>query len=210
MLIAGLDEAGRGPVFGPLVMCGVLLDEKAIEELKIAGVKDSKLLSPKRREFLSEIILKKSKKCEVIEISAEEIDKTREKINLNEVEALNFAKIIDLLKPDKAYVDATDPKPQKSKDRILRYLKSKPELVVENYADKKYTVVAAASILAKVRRDARIEELRKKHGDFGSGYTSDVRTIKFLREWIRKEKSLPPFARKSWETARRIFEEENR
>ncbi len=210
MLIAGADEAGRGPVLGPMVMCGVLLDEKSIEELKAAGVKDSKLLSPKRREFLSEIIMKKCKKHELVELSAEEIDKTREKMNLNEIEALNFAKIIDLLKPEKAYVDAPDPRPQKSKERILRYLKSNPEIIVENYADKKYTVVAAASIVAKVRRDAIIEELRKKHGDFGSGYTSDKRTIDFLREWVRREKKLPPFARKSWETARRILEEENR
>lgn len=207
-MIAGLDEAGRGPVLGPMVLCGVLLNERTIEELKAAGVKDSKLLTPRRREILSKKICEQAAKCELIEISAAEIDSGREKINLNEIEAMKFAEIIDKLKPKLAYVDSTDPRPAKFKERLERYLKGKTELVVENAADRNYTVVAAASVVAKVRRDARIEELRREYGDIGSGYTSDPRTIEFLKRWVRKEGSLPPFTRKSWETAQRILREE--
>jgi len=57
-------------------------------------------------------------------------------------------------------------------------------------------------------RDRLIERLKKKYGDFGSGYPSDVRSIAFLREWIRKNKKAPPIARKSWETTKRIIREE--
>ncbi|MEW6222970.1 MAG: ribonuclease HII, partial [Candidatus Hadarchaeota archaeon] len=55
-VIAGVDEAGRGPVLGPLVLCGVKVEESVLESLKAAGVKDSKLLSPRRREVLAKLI----------------------------------------------------------------------------------------------------------------------------------------------------------
>ena len=205
-MIAGADEAGRGPVFGPMVLCGVLLDEQVLDELKGAGVKDSKLLSPKRRETLAKLIIEKAAKFEIVELSPAEIDELRlvKKINLNEIEAMNFAKILDRLKPKIAYVDSADPNPAMFKERIERYLRTRPKLVVENYADLKYIVVSAASILAKVRRDERIAELSRKYGEFGSGYPADPRTINFLEQWVREHGKLPEFARKSWETAQRI------
>jgi ribonuclease HII len=209
ILIAGLDEAGRGPVLGKMVLCGVLFDEGAAERLKAAGVRDSKLLSPKRRAALAELILRQAIKCEVIELSPEEIDTLREKINLNELEAMKFAQILERLKPNVAYVDSTDPNPSRFRKRIIRYLQSKPQLIVENFADRRYEIVAAAAVVAKVRRDQQINELRLKYGDLGSGYSSDPRTIEFLRQWVRKEGKLPPFARKSWETSKRILKEES-
>ena len=208
-MIAGADEAGRGPVFGPMVLCGVLLDERMLEGLKTAGVRDSKLLTPKRRETLVELISQKAAKCEIVELSPAEIDESRlvKKINLNELEAMKFAQIIDRLKPEIAYVDSTDPNPAMFKERIQRYLQTKAKLVVENFADRNYVVVGAASIVAKVRRDQRINELRKRYGDLGSGYTSDPRTIAFLEQWVREHGKLPEFARKSWKTAQRIESE---
>lgn len=208
-MIAGADEAGRGPVFGPMVLCGVLLDERMLEGLKTAGVRDSKLLTPKRRETLAELISQKAAKCEIVELSPAEIDESRlvKKINLNELEAMKFAQILDRLKPEIAYVDSTDPNPAMFKERIQRHLQTKTKLVVENFADRKYVVVAAASIVAKVRRDQRINELRKRYGDLGSGYSSDPRTIAFLERWVREHGKLPEFARKSWETAQRIESE---
>jgi len=205
-VIAGADEAGRGPVFGPMVLCGVLLDEQALDELKAAGVKDSKLLSPKRREALAKLIAERAAKSEIVELSPAEIDELRliKKINLNEIEAMNFAKILDRLRPKIAYVDSADPDPEMFKERIERHLRTRPKLVVENYADRKYVVVSAASIIAKVRRDERIAELRRKYGEFGSGYPADPRTIDFLERWVREHGKLPDFARKSWETAQRI------
>jgi len=205
-VIAGLEEAGRGPILGPMVLCGVLFDERKLSELKAAGVKDSKLLSPGRRETLAKFISQRATRCEVIELSPAEIDELRlaRKINLNEMEAMNFARIIDALKPRAAYVDSVDPNPAMFKRRIQRYIKTRPELVVENFAERKYIVVAAASIIAKVRRDQRVAELCRRYGYFGSGYSSDPRTITFLERWVKKYGGLPEFARRSWETARRI------
>ncbi len=205
-MIAGADEAGRGPVFGPMVLCGVLIDERMLEGLKAAGVKDSKLLTPRRRESLAELIAQKAARYEIIELAPAEIDESRlnKKINLNELEAINFAQILDRLGPKIAYVDSTDPNPAMFKERIQRYLRTKPKLVVENFADRKYVIVAAASIIAKVRRDQRIAELRERYGDLGSGYSSDPRTIAFLKRWVREHGKLPEFARRSWETAQRI------
>jgi len=207
--IAGLDEAGRGPVFGPMVLCGVKFEEEELEELKAAGVRDSKLLSPQRREALARAITEKASGLEIVEFSPLEIDEFRliKKINLNELEAKTFAQIIDRLKPKFAYLDAPDPDPKLFQQRVLKYIKSKPKLVIENFADRKYVIVAAASIVAKVRRDQRISELRERYGDFGSGYTSDPRTIAFLERWVREHGKLPEFARKSWKTARRIESE---
>lgn len=205
-MIAGCDEAGRGPVLGNMVLCGVLLKEQTLDELKTAGIKDSKLLSPQRREKLSKLISEKALKVEIIEITPAEIDEFRliKKINLNELEAMKFAQILDNLGSKIAYIDSTDPNPMMFEERIRRHMRTSPKLVVENFADRKYVAVAAASIIAKVRRDQRIAELRKRYGDLGSGYTSDPRTIAFLERWMREHGKLPEFARRSWETAQRI------
>lgn len=205
-MIAGVDEAGRGPVLGDLVLCGVLLEERTIGELKAAGVRDSKLLSPKKREMLAKLIAEKAVKLEIVELPPAEIDELRliKKIDLNEIEAMKVAQILGRLRPKLAYVDSTDPDPRMFERRIQRHMRSRVKLVVESYADRKYVIVGAASIIAKVRRDKSIAELHRRYEDFGSGYSSDPRTIAFLERWVQKHGSLPEFARKSWETARRI------
>jgi ribonuclease HII len=205
-MMMGADEAGRGPLFGPMVLCGVLFKQRAVDELKSVGVRDSKLLSPTRRQTLAKLITEKALKVEIVEISPAEIDESImvKKINLNELEAKTFALIIDRLKPKLVYVDSPDPNPKLFEQRIRKYIKTEPRMVVENFADKKYVIVAAASIIAKVRRDQRIAELRERYGDFGSGYPADPRTIAFLEQWVREHGGLPEFARRSWETARRV------
>lgn len=186
----------------------MLLDARALRELRAAGVRDSKLLSPRKREALADLVARKSR-VELIELSPAEIDEFRlsKKINLNELEAMKFAEIIERLKPHVAYIDSTDPNPAMFKERILKYLGGGPELVVKNFADRLHTVVSAASLVAKVRRDLRVRELRRKYGDFGSGYPSDPRTIGFLQHWVREYGRLPPFARKSWDTAQRVLKQ---
>jgi ribonuclease HII len=187
-------------------MCGVKIEEGLQEELKKVGVRDSKLLTPRRRELLAKLILEQASGVEVIEVSAAEIDNCRlvEKVNLNEMEAMHFARIIDKLNPELAYLDSPDPNPKLFETRILRYLKSRPRIVAENFADSKYVAVSAASVVAKVRRDQRIAELRGRHGNLGSGYPSDPVTISFLEKWVREHGKLPEFARRSWATAQRI------
>ncbi|MEM2251449.1 MAG: ribonuclease HII [Candidatus Hadarchaeales archaeon] len=204
-MISGIDEAGRGPVIGPMMICGVLLKRENIEYLKGLGVRDSKTLTPRKREELAKVIRRISSKYEILRVSPEEIDRARRKEALNELEAEKFALLIDRLGPDEVYIDSVDPNPERFRARLMRHVHHVPaKIVIENFADKKYIPVAAASILAKVERDRTVMMLREKFGDFGSGYPSDPKTIKFLKEWKIRYGKFPDFVRKSWKTLERL------
>ena len=97
--VCGIDEAGRGPVIGPLVMCGLSIKESDIQKLIDLDVKDSKLLTPNRRVFLFSKL--QEFKHKVIVVSPQEIDNALidPSLNLNWVEAIASAKIINELKP---------------------------------------------------------------------------------------------------------------
>ena len=211
MLISGVDEAGRGPVIGPLIIAGVSIEETDIPKLVDIGVKDSKLLSPKRRETLASQIKELAHNWHIISLSPAEIDRVVEsKIKLhklNRLEAQAMASVIAVLKPDVAYVDASDVLADRFGEHIAENLPFKLKIVSEHKADKKYPVVSAASILAKVEREKVISQLQKKHGNIGCGYPSDSNTIKFLEDCIRKFGSYPDFVRKSWKTSKRVKSE---
>jgi ribonuclease HII len=208
MLVAGVDDAGRGSVIGPLVIAGILIDEKELSKLVQLGVKDSKLLSPSRRESLAIEIKRIAQKHAVVKLSPAEIDKVvkkgRKLHKLNRLEAQAMAKVIEILKPDIAYVDASDVLEERFKQQILEYLPFKVEIVSEHKADRKYPVVSAASIIAKVERDKAIAELKAKYGDFGCGYPTDPKTLEFLRGCLEDFKEYPEFVRKSWKPAKKI------
>ena len=208
MRISGIDEAGRGPVIGPLVIAGVLFKENDLPKLVNLGVKDSKLLSPQKRETLALQIRELALKWHIVLLSPAEIDRvveSRRKLHkLNRLEAQAMAKVITVLKPDVVYVDASDVLADRFKEHIAENLSFSPKIISEHKADVKYPVVSAASIIAKVERDKVISQLQKKHGNMGCGYPSDSNTIKFLEDWIRKFCSYPDFVRKSWKTAKRI------
>jgi ribonuclease HII len=208
MLISGVDEAGRGPVIGPLVIAGVLFDEKDLPKLVELGVKDSKLLSPQKRETLATQIRKMALICHTLCLSPAEIDfvveSKRRLHKLNRLEAQAMAKVIAILKPDTVYVDASDILPDRFAEHIAENLSFTPKIVCEHKADANYAIVSAASIIAKVERDKAISKLQKKHGNIGCGYPHDPNTIKFLENWIKKFGEYPDFVRKSWKTAKRI------
>jgi len=211
MLIAGVDEAGRGPVIGPLVIAGVSLDEKDLPKLVDLGVKDSKLLSPQRRETLSSQIKNLALNYHIVLLSPAEIDRVveskRKLHKLNRLEAQAMAKLIAVLKPDVVYVDASDILADRFGEHIAENLSFSPKIISEHKADINYPIVSAASIIAKVERDKVISQLQKKHGNMGCGYPSDSNTIKFLEDWIKKFGSYPDFVRKSWKTAKRVKSE---
>lgn len=211
MLIAGVDEAGRGPVIGPLVIAGVLFKENDLPKLVDLGVKDSKLLSSQKRETLAVQIRELALKWHIVLLSPAEIDRvveSRRKLHkLNRLEAQAMARVIAVLKPDVVYVDASDVLADRFGDHIAENLSFSPKIISEHKADVKYPVVSAASIIAKVERDKVISQLQKKHGNMGCGYPSDSNTIKFLEDWIRKFGSYPDFVRKSWKTAKRVKSE---
>lgn len=208
MLIAGVDDAGRGAIIGPLVIAGVLLEEKDLPKLVALRVKDSKLLSPKRREELSEAIRKLVPKYHVEKLWPAEIDKV---VNshirlqkLNRLEAQTMATVIEVLKPDMAYVDASDVNEERYKEHIQERLLFKPEIISEHKADRNYPIVSAASIIAKVERDKAIAELKQKYGELGCGYPTDPATIRFLEKWLEQHEEYPDFVRKSWKPAKKL------
>jgi|Deesub1362A_J573_1020465.scaffolds.fasta_scaffold00079_19 ribonuclease HII len=197
MRICGVDEAGKGPVIGPLVIAGVCCEEDKIEKLKELGIRDSKRLSPSRRKELAEKI---GKICqvEVRVIPSEELNHLMEGQTINEILLEGFASIISSLKPDIAYIDCFDVNPERLSNGLKKLCGV--EIVAEHSADSKYVIVAAASIIAKVERDEIIEELKKEIGDFGSGYASDERTRKFIRDYMKEKGNFPPHVRKKWKT----------
>ncbi len=199
-MICGVDEAGRGPVIGPLVVAGVLVDEGGWKKLVKLGVKDSKLLSPSRRETLYDEITSFAG-YHVIKTSALELDTLMARKSLNQIEADLFATVISTLSPESAYVDAADVSCRNFERMILKAMKKRPRLVVEHKADERYPVVSAASIVAKVERDREIVRLHEIHGDFGSGYASDERTRAFLEQCFRRDRAFPDCVRKRWKTA---------
>lgn len=214
MLIAGVDEAGRGPVIGPLVLCAFAVAESAQQQLKKMGVRDSKLLTAGQREKLRDK-LEQAGEFVVKKISAEELTQLmKRKISLNEIEAKSISEMLRELGGkkvlEKAYVDAPDPVASKFEKRIRKYFDHEFQIVCEHKADVRYPVVGAASIIAKTERDAEIAEIKNflKDGgvedwDFGTGYSHDERTIGFLKEYH----SLPllqPFIRHQWETAKKL------
>jgi ribonuclease HII len=204
-LICGVDEAGRGPVIGPLVVAGVAVESDV--RLRALNVRDSKKLSPDRREALAPEI-EKVGTSHVIVIPASDIDVMRAEMSLNDFEARLFASVIDALRPATAYVDAVDVDEIEFKRAILREVSFDVEVVSQHNADELFPVVSAASILAKVRRDAEVRRIEEELGEpIGSGYPSDPSTIAFLEKWIREKGSLPPYTRASWDTARRLLAE---
>jgi len=209
MLMAGVDEAGRGSVIGPLVIAGVSVEENDLPKLADIGVKDSKLLSPQKRETLATQIRKLALNCHVVFLSPVEIDhvvETGKKLHrLNRFEAQSMARVIAILKPDVAYVDASDVIADRFGEHIAENLDFTLKIVSEHKADITYPIVSAASIIAKVERDREISRLQQKHGNLGCGYPSDSKTINFLRDWIRKFGFYPDFVRKSWKTSKRVM-----
>ena len=210
-LIAGIDDAGRGPLIGPLIIAGVSFSEDNIEFLKRIGVKDSKKLIPSTRKRLCRIIKSIAHKIVIKEISPQLIDQAVFRVKyqgLNHLEAIFIAKIIEELRPSIVYVDSPDIIPERFKEMILKLLPNSSryvKIICENKADLNYLVVASASILAKEYREECIIKLKRIYGDFGSGYPSDTRTIYFLKRFYRENGTLPPIVRKSWKTLKRII-----
>ncbi len=202
--LAGIDEAGRGPVIGPMVIAAVVLDEDKVESLEALGVKDSKKLTPKKREKLFDEIIEQLDDYVIIELWPEEID-SRE-ASLNEFEVQNFAKALNSLKvkPDIVYIDAADVKEGRFGEAIAKLLKFKAEIVAEHRADDKFIPVSAASILAKVMRDKAIEKLKEEYGEIGSGYPSDPKTRNFLEKYYLEHGDFPPIVRRTWKTVEKI------
>ena len=218
--IIGVDEAGRGPVLGPLVVVGVRTSDDG--PLRDIGVRDSKKCSPEMRERLGPQIRRFCEHVVIRMIPAERIDSVRAVMTLNELEAEVFADVIRGLLTSKfpagrtpgavrVFVDAADANAAAFKERVLHHLGFRVDLVSEHKADDNYPVVSAASILAKLARDEEMARISRSVGeDVGSGYTSDPVTIAYIEKTIRENGVLPPHTRKSWETVQRFLRKDRK
>jgi ribonuclease HII len=194
-----------------MVIAGVTIDKKFEKKLIKSGVKDSKKLSPKKREELAKLIEELAGNIVVLRVQPCKIDTYRSQgINLDRIEAMKMAQIIDMSNGSKVFVDSLEQNSKKFKQLVCSYLEKKDrELVVENYLDESIPVVSAASIIAKVERDKAVKELERRVGEpIGVGYPHDALTIKFVEKVIResKGKELPPYIRKSWITTQLLQE----
>ena len=207
MRVAGIDEAGRGCVVGPLVIAGVLIKEENLQALMQLGVKDSKLLTAKKRDALVPEIIRIAERHIVLKVSPCEIDKAVEcKIKnhkLNRLEAKTMAQIVTALEPGIVYVDAADILEDRFGQHIMEASSFKTKIISKHKADKTYPIVSAASIIAKVERDNCIAALRNEYGDFGTGYLSDSKTQIFLVQWLESHNDYPEMVRKSWKPAKK-------
>lgn len=195
-MVLGLDEAGRGCVLGPLVVGAFYCDEDQLAAMKEAGVTDSKKLSAKRRQALR-ALLPQHGTGRITEVSPAQIDAG----NINTLEEAEFVALTLHFRPAALYLDApVHPRGiPKLRDRLHRALKPHgltPDMIIEPKADLTYTVVGAASIFAKVHRDAQIEAL----GAVGSGYPSDPKTRAWIKGFFDRNEPLPACVRTRWGT----------
>jgi len=203
--ICGIDDAGRGSMLGPLVIAGISLDKRKLRKLSSIGVKDSKKLSPKLREYLYKKIIKIADDYYITKISPRSIDASVKKHCLNHLEAKYMAKVVSKLNSDMSYVDSCDVNPRRFGKEISK-LSDNHKIKSYHHADSRFVIVSAASILAKVTRDRTIAKLRKNH-NLGSGYPSDSVSVKFVTKYYKINHVMPNFVRKSWKPIQRILED---
>ena len=215
MLTLGVDDAGRGPLIGPMILSGVLLTNEQERKLKKFGIKDSKELTHKERVRLSKEIKVNSLNCETVSAFPKEIDEAvlGNQVNLNTLEARKMAEVINALNSGKylkekikVYVDCPSTNISTWQNKLVNFIKhiGNLEIVCEHKADANYVSVGAASILAKVTREEEVAKIRKEFGEIGSGYPADPITKKFLVENGRKLRDSGIF-RKSWSTWKKMF-----
>lgn len=213
----GVDEAGRGPVLGPLIVGVCAIPEGDLALFREQGVRDSKDLSPKKRRELEAWFNEQSKKRRwfggVINLSAERIDLAMQNTSLNLLEVEGFQEAL-LLLPHRAELsviaDACDVNSERFARRIMDGLPDWPwpnsTLRAEHKADEQHPVVSMASILAKEARERAVSAIEERLGfSIGSGYPSDPATQRALPD-LCPQTGLDVDLRWGWATVKRFWE----
>ncbi len=209
ILVAGLDEAGRGPVIGPLVIGCVILGQEKLAVLDEIGVDDSKKLSPKKRAIMAQKIKEVADFWDVLVITPAEINHLHyvKKLTLNQIEEMHFAQLLNRTqnKPDEVFLDACDVKEDRFGRTIGAMLQFTPQKIISKHkGDAIFKIVGAASIIAKFERDQILASYTEKYGRVGSGYPADPYTKKFLDDYYQQHRIFPPIVRTWWKTAENI------
>lgn len=226
MAMFGADEAGRGPVLGPMVAAAVRADPETLPP----GVADSKALTSDERDDLAAAMRSDDRiTVGVSVVSPDRIDDPATDMNALTVvaQAEAITQVLGVAvdrdrdpatndeadqaverKVPRGVVDACDVDPERFARRVRGALPVTVDLCGEHRADESHAIVAAASVVAKVERDALVAEVGEaycEYGPVGSGYPSDPRTREFLRTYVRANGELPTCARASWKTSRDVL-----
>lgn len=218
-LLLGIDDAGRGPLIGPMILAGVLLTKEQEKHVKKEGAADSKLLVHKERMRIAKVIESNSLKYHIVQSSAQEIDSSiLSGTNLNTLEAQKAAHIINEINQGKftkekikVIIDCPSVNIEAWTATLKKFINHKENLDIscEHKADFNHPSVSAASILAKCTREEEVSKLKaqfSKYGDMGSGYPSDPATKEFLKKF-GKPLSDSGLFRKTWATWKTLFPE---
>lgn len=199
-LVLGIDEAGRGPVMGPLVICGVWIKAHRRRQLIELGIRDSKAFGSSeaargQRRALCGQIRQLATCVTLLTVEASEVDRRVQRGELNVLERQLAQTIIDS-GPAASKILADGSRLFGPLTRIY------PHLQAENRADASFPEVAAASILAKVERDARFEAIvapfQPELGPIRGGGYANSGTEAFLRGYVSRYGQLPPEIRQTW------------
>lgn len=210
--VFGVDEAGKGPVLGSMFAAAVRVEDSAVLPV---GIDDSKNLAPERRASLAAELRDDDRiGVGVAEIPVARIDGESDMNTLTvAAQAEAAAKVAE--EGATGLLDAGDTSEERFARRVADRVPADVDLTAEHGADEEYTVVGAASIVAKVARDAHVETLAAKYeseygeafGDLGSGYPSDPTTREFLAAFVAEQGCLPDCARRSWSTCDDVLAE---
>lgn len=210
LMIVGIDEAGRGPVCGPLVYGIAWMPAKVYQTgiLTKLGVNDSKVLSADAREHIYnqlQDLPKENFGCNTAVISADQISRAMLAPHKTSLNILSFEAARSILYQvftsyaiEHVYIDLVSPEAQYA--AYIRELMPNISLTICAKADAKYPITGAASIVAKVTRDRYIKS------QWGSGYPSDPKTKEYLDGACHYIYGFPNHIRHSWETVKRIYD----
>ncbi|WP_299333586.1 ribonuclease HII [Haloplanus sp.] len=195
----GADEAGKGPVLGPMVAAAVRVRVPGVTLPD--GIDDSKRLSPARRADMADRL----RDDPAVDIGVATVEPARIDAPETDMNGMTVAAQAEAIRAvavddDAVTVDAGDVDADRFGRRVREAIGATVTVRAEHRADERYPHVAAASVVAKVERDTRVEALAERYGEVGSGYPSDERTRTFLAEYVRDNGELPPCARRSWAT----------
>lgn len=212
-MIIGIDDAGRGPLIGPMVLAGVLITKEQDALLKSRNIRDSKTVTQPERVKMAAFIKENSINHKIIPVFPEEIDESLNTgTNLNTLEAIKTAMIINFLntKKDKieVIVDCPSINTVAWQKTLEGFIDHKENLIIkcEHKADANHVSAAAGSILAKTTREEEVAKLKKEYGNIGSGYPADPYTKEFLKT-RGKELADAGIFRKTWSTWKKLFPE---
>ena len=207
-LTLGIDEAGRGPAIGPMVMAAVALDSRSAAALTRAGLCDSKTYGAGEEAHairceLDKMIRSRAKFVTTVEVEHTEIDERVSRGELNVLEREIASRLIEKAQADLGALEISIDKIIADGKRMFAPLCQRFErFESHDRAEEKHASVAAASVVAKVIRDDRFNKIKQQYelelGPIMGGGYANAATRRWLRAYVERHNKLPAEARLSW------------